>query len=56
MITEVDKINADKSCKDAGVIVEIGGNHEGNIDYAYTFLLCIIYMCSYVFLFNVILL
>lgn len=36
MITEVDKINADKNCIDAGVIVEIGGNHEGNIDYAYT--------------------
>jgi N,N'-diacetyllegionaminate synthase len=25
-----------KTCKDAGIIVEIGGNHEGDIDYAYS--------------------
>lgn len=31
-----DLNNFDYTCKDAGIIVEIGGNHEGNIDYAYS--------------------
>ena len=30
-----DNNNFSITCKDAGVIVEIGGNHEGDIDYAY---------------------